>query len=213
MRSISIGRIFGVQTYIHPTWIIFVVALSLLACQHGVAYGLQTLVGLLLIYLSVYVHEHAHVAVAKHYRILTRNITIHLFGGAAALESLPFGRKEIFIAAAGPVCSLLLGLISLGIVAAGVNSQELAFFGGINVLLGLFNCLPAFPLDGGRVIRSLLYLVTKNKLQATQTTLVVGWVTLLLFFVLFGFTLWICFLSIMIVLMGLAEYNYIKRTL
>lgn len=133
--------------------------------------GLLAAVGL---FLSVLLHELGHALTARAYGVQTREITLWLLGGVAQLEQIPRTRgTEAVIAIAGPLVSILLaGLFGLlrGAVPtdAAVGQFLLGYLAYINLSLALFNLLPALPLDGGRILRSLLALY-KPYLEATRT--------------------------------------------
>lgn len=126
--------------------------------------------------LSIVFHETAHALVARHFGIPIRSITLFVFGGVAEMGGEPtHPRAELLMAAAGPAASLLLGLLLFlllaaveafsGLTAPGVTAPGLAAIGGvlaylgfINCVLAVFNLVPAFPLDGGRMLRAALWM-------------------------------------------------------
>ena len=125
---------------------------------------------------SVLAHELGHAMMARRLGISTRSIHLHLLGGTAAISENPDSpADEIMIAAAGPVVSL--GLAALGFAASGIlgltSSMTLtslsgvfSFFGAVNLMLGLFNLIPALPMDGGRIFRGFL----ARKMRHTKAT-------------------------------------------
>jgi Zn-dependent protease/CBS domain-containing protein len=137
--------------------------------------GLLAALGL---FLSVLIHELGHALTARAYGVQTREITLWLLGGVAQLEHIPRSRgAEAVIAIAGPVVSVLLsGLFGLlrGLVPSAAEGQFLlGYLSFVNLSLALFNLLPALPLDGGRILRSLLAL-NKPYLEATRTAVAVS---------------------------------------
>ncbi len=120
------------------------------------------------LFLGVFIHEVSHSLVAMHYGIQIRSITLLLFGGVSTMEGgLPDPRIELPVALAGPLSSLTIGLASAGVVFAvpatglqpGIAGLVVYIFGYLsvlNVILSAFNLLPAFPMDGGRVLRAVL---------------------------------------------------------
>jgi Zn-dependent protease/CBS domain-containing protein len=148
-------------------------------------YVLGTVVSLGLFF-GVFVHELAHSLVARRKGIRIRSITLLIFGGVASMEEegLPDPKVELPMALVGPVTSLLFGLLCSGIVyliprfvadapAAGVLVFIFAYLGILNIILFAFNLLPAFPMDGGRVLRA--WLATRMPLhQATKIAADVG---------------------------------------
>jgi len=143
-----------------------------------------------LFFASVLAHELAHSLVSRRFGIEVRRITLFLFGGMAEIRKEPGEpRAELLIAIAGPVTSVVIGLlcITVGTHLAGeevarqlVDEQEAAlaalspaatlflWLGPINVILGVFNMMPGFPLDGGRVLRALIWWVTGDLRRATR---------------------------------------------
>ncbi|ADD27380.1 site-2 protease family protein [Meiothermus ruber] len=138
--------------------------------------GLLAALGL---FLSVLLHELGHALTARAYGVQTREITLWLLGGVAQLEQIPRTRgAEAVIAIAGPIVSLLLsGLFALlrGLAPPGATDGQflLGYLSFINLSLALFNLLPALPLDGGRILRSLLALY-RPYLEATRTAVAVS---------------------------------------
>jgi len=146
----------------------------------------------------VLLHELAHSLVALHYRVRVRSITLFLFGGVSNIEQEPpSARAELLIAIVGPLTSIVLGVIAVVLSAlamppisdadSAVNALAqlgpvgtlLVWLGPINVVIGLFNMIPGFPLDGGRVLRSILWGISGNFRSATTwaagTGQVIGW--------------------------------------
>lgn len=186
--SFSIGRIFGIRIALHPSWLViaFLVTFSLASASlprnfpgwdTALYWGVAGLVALLF-FGSVLAHELSHALVARRYGIAVRDITLFVFGGAATLEGdARSPRQEAFIALAGPLTSLLLGGLFLVVGLLIGQPQVLAIIGWlafINVTLGLFNLIPGFPMDGGRVLRALIWKVRGDQLSATRTAATVG---------------------------------------
>jgi Zn-dependent protease len=155
--SWSIGRVAGIPVRLHWTLLVLV---ALFGLAQG-AGALAALGGAALLFASVVAHEVAHAVVARGYGIRTRDIVLTPIGGVARLEGMPAsGGAEVAIALAGPAMSLAIaaGAWALGLVAGkGVIAVVLASLFQSNLMLGLFNLLPAFPMDGGRVLRGFLH--------------------------------------------------------
>jgi len=132
----------------------------------------------ILLFVSVLMHELGHATVARHYHIQVGEITLFIFGGVAQLRDEPKSPgSEFWIAVAGPAVSLLLGLVFSGMATVITFPQALAVFryvGYINLSLFLFNLIPGFPLDGGRVFRALIWAITRNMHKATTIAVNVG---------------------------------------
>jgi len=187
--AFNLGRIFGIQFRLHYTWfIIFLLITFSLSWQvfpalypgwTGLTYWVIGTVTSLLFFASVVAHELAHSLVARINGIPVKSITLFIFGGMAqmAREAARPG-AELKMAAAGPACSLVIGglFALLWLSTQGVIEPiaALAFWlAQINVVLAVFNLIPGFPLDGGRVFRSLLWRFTGNYKRSTQ---IAGWV-------------------------------------
>lgn len=190
-----LGRILGINVYIDWSWslIFMIVTLNLAAAfvRLHPAWGLGTIWGIaimasILFFASVLAHELAHSLVAQAQGLPVRNIKLFLFGGVSNIQREPHSPgNEFIMAAIGPVTSIVLGMIFvfLGDVIAvlgghaadqGPLATLLLWLGPVNILLGFFNLIPGFPLDGGRVLRSILWAATHNLRQATQWASWVG---------------------------------------
>ncbi len=168
--SWKIARIAGIDIYIHVTFLllIYLVGISYWN-QQGTIEAVITGVGFVLaLFACVVLHEFGHSLTARRYGIQTRNITLLPIGGVAALEKMPDDpRQEINVAIAGPAVNVLIALllyIYLDFRDAPIASEELSVTGGsfmyrlmmVNIFIAGFNLLPAFPMDGGRVLRAAL---------------------------------------------------------
>lgn len=188
--SIRIGKVFGIPIGIHISWFIifFLVTTSLALRQfpHSyplwspVQYWVTALLTSLLFFLSVLIHELSHAVVAIRSGIPVRGITLFIFGGVAQIgREARSARVEALIAVVGPLSSLILGgLFTLLWVFGGSLSEELRASAGwlavINVALAIFNLMPGFPLDGGRVFRAIVWGITGNFYKATKIAAFVG---------------------------------------
>jgi stage IV sporulation protein FB len=166
--SINIGRIAGTAVRIHITFILF---LGWIFFANYVAEGLEaalaSLVFLVLLFACVLAHEFGHIFTARAFGVATPDVTLLPIGGVARLERIPEEpRQELLIAIAGPLVNVA---IALGLVLAGaslqagdlaaMDSSSVSLVDGlaaVNLFLALFNMIPAFPMDGGRVLRALL---------------------------------------------------------
>lgn len=175
----KIAKIFGVEINLHFT-AIFLFLAAALSYYDGVHLN-SVLPGLLfvtIIYTSVVLHEFAHIWAARRCKVKCNKITIFILGAVAHLEDMPeSARKELFIAAAGPALSLLLFILLAMVVKLGnpskiTNPGEMALIS--NLLIGAFNLIPAFPLDGGRILRSLLAMTPLSFKRATQVATFLG---------------------------------------
>jgi Zn-dependent protease/CBS domain-containing protein len=188
--SLKIGRIYGIEIRLHYTWLIvflmvvWSVGFSYMPLQYpGQGSLIYLIVGVssaAIIFLSVLFHELCHSIVAKRMGILVPSIVLFLFGGVSQIAEEPREpRGELKMAAVGPLSSLLLAgifaaarlLLSSGKLAV---SAVLQYGFMINLMLGLFNLLPAFPMDGGRVLRAILWMRSKSLISATRKSTLVA---------------------------------------
>ncbi len=183
LPTIRLGRVFGIPLEVNPTWlIIFVlVVLSLtfgyLPSEQGIVINLvSAIVSALLFFASIVAHELAHSLVARAGGIKIDRVTLFIFGGVASMEEEPGSPgREFAMAVAGPGMSLVLaGSFFAVLVLAetqrwgAVVTAPLTYLAFINFYVALFNLLPGFPLDGGRVLRAALWALTGDVLKATR---------------------------------------------
>jgi Zn-dependent protease len=208
--GIPIGKAFGISLKLHYSWfIIFALVTWALAAGYfpsayptwsvatRIAAGMITSV---LFFGSVLVHELMHSIVSQRQGIPVRSITLFIFGGVSQITSEPKQpRDEFNMAIAGPLSSLVIGGILFGIYFGWRHVDTFAvqfitaiayWLGYINLVLGIFNLIPGFPLDGGRVFRSLLWWRSGNLKSATRTASNIGRVVGFLF--IFG-GVWLIF--------------------
>lgn len=189
MSGIRIGRLFGIDLAIHPSWFLalaffaFTLATGFFPRAYPgwdpVATWTAAVVATLLLFASVLAHEYGHALVARSQGIPVRNITLFILGGVAQLEREPeTPGREAWMAVAGPLVSAAIGVLTLGaaylLPAPEQVAAVLAYLGVANLALLAFNLLPGFPLDGGRVLRALLWRLTHDVVRATRWAAVVG---------------------------------------
>jgi Zn-dependent protease len=182
--GLLVGRPFGIPVYVSPSW--FVVAIVITFWFGGQIPGhiavppvsyLVAFVYAVLLYGSVFVHELSHALVARSFKLPVRSVTLHVLGGETAIErESPTPGREFLIAFAGPFVNLVLA--GLGLLAGvlvplppvgDLLLQALTF---ANLAVGLFNLLPGTPLDGGRLVRALIWKATG---RPRTGTVVVAW--------------------------------------
>ena len=201
--QIRLGRIFGVEIGLHYSWIVIALLIVFSLAGHfratnaqwgdGVILTTAVVTGLLF-FATIVAHELAHSVVAKSRGLPVKSITLFALGGVAQIEKEASDAKtEFWIAIVGPITSFLIGagLLALS-VAGGWAPLETAttpilammvWLGYINIGLGLFNLIPGFPLDGGRVLRAIVWWVTKDAVRSTRIAARVGQTVALLFIV------------------------------
>lgn len=191
--SIKIGRILGIDVYLHVT---FLLLLGLMASLQtvaggGLAAGLRAAGFLAAVFACVLLHEFGHALAARKFGIRTRDITLLPIGGVACLERMPSRpAQELWVALAGPLVNVAIaGLLAIGLGIAGIwPSLTLSTVSGsfaerllaVNLFLVVFNLLPAFPMDGGRVLRAVLAMRLEH-LRATRIAVRTGRVMAVLF--------------------------------
>jgi Zn-dependent protease len=218
-QTIPLGRIMGIPIGLDYSWfLVFALLTWMLAGSYypsefknwpPLLYWFMGAVTAIMLFVSVLLHELGHSVVALRYKIPVRRITLFVFGGVAQIGSEPPSAiAEFWIAIAGPIVSLALAVLFsvLKPVAAGIEplwglAKYLAY---INFALVLFNLIPGYPLDGGRVFRAIVWAVTKNMRRATLIAANAGRLFGFLFIVLgvwqvfsgnLGGGLWIAFIG------------------
>ena len=218
-QGISLGRILGIPIGLDYSWFLaFILITWTLAVNYYPAefnnwpaaqYWLVAAATAIMLFVSVLLHELGHSVIAIRYKIPVRRITLFIFGGVAQIGAEPpNARAEFWIALAGPVVSLVLAVIFrllqpvlTGIAPLLALAEYLAYINGILVL---FNLIPGFPLDGGRVLRAIIWGVTHSLSRATLIAANVGRAIAFLFILMgvwqmltgnFAPGLWIAFIG------------------
>jgi Zn-dependent protease len=228
--SIRVARLSGIPIGIHPLWFLVVglITLSLGAdyypgridgIEPGIAYALG-FASALLLFASVVLHELGHSLVARRYGIEIQEIDLWLLGGVAVMKEGPHRpEEELRFALAGPAVSVVIAsaFALLALALSGTQLHELQavaeYQAVVNALIVGFNLLPAFPLDGGRVARALLWRRTGDKARATITAATVsrafawGFITLALLSLLVGAVggLWLGIIGLFLLIASRAE--------
>lgn len=192
--SIRVGNLFGIPFYVHPSWFLvlglvtFSYGGQLSAIFPGLDSGLAFLLGFvaaLFLFASVLAHELGHSFVALWQGIEVKSISLFLFGGLAALEKESETPAQSFwVAIAGPLVSLLLfGLftaIGIGTPITGPLAAMVSLLAYINLMLALFNLIPGLPLDGGNILKSVVWKITGNPYKgvvfASRVGQFLGWI-------------------------------------
>ena len=188
-KHLYIGRIANIPINLDYSWfLIFVLLTWSLAVSYfperfpgwaGWEYWLIGAISTILLFVSVLLHELGHATAARRFRIPVREITLFIFGGVAKIQEEPRDAwSEFWIAVAGPLVSLLLGILFLLLMFVNNKPAQLGalfdYLGTINISLFLFNLIPGFPLDGGRVFRAIVWGATNDARKATLTAVAVG---------------------------------------
>jgi Zn-dependent protease/CBS domain-containing protein len=236
---IKLGRVFGIEIGIHSSWFIiaFLITFSLAAQFRSVDRDWSTVLvwgasiaTAILFFVSLLAHELAHSLVARARKLPVRRIILFALGGVSLIEKeAPDARTEFLIAIVGPLTSVVLGALMLwsakalgGNPDAGPQTPSMAilyWLGTINLGLGVFNMLPGFPLDGGRVLRAVVWWLTGSMERATRIAARVGQVIAVIF-IAFGIYqffrgaglngLWIAFIGWFLLQAAGAQYQELE---
>lgn len=223
--SIRMGSIFGIPVKLHLTFLLLLALIYFIGPSLIGIGGLQGVVFVILVFASVVFHELSHAMVARHYGIQVSDITLLPIGGVARMATLPEEPiQEILISVAGPIASIVLGF-SLWFLADLFGSQVtltdmsvkgnlLAQLAALNFVLAIFNLLPAFPMDGGRILRGFLALYMPP-LKATRIAVGIGQVFAIgLFFLgIFSGNLFMVLIALFVYMGAEAEERQLGVTL
>ena len=191
-KRIKLFKLLGFEVRIDWSWIIIALLIAW-SLSKGVfpsyyknlsapTYWWMGIIGALGLFLSIIAHEFSHSLVARRYGLPMKGITLFIFGGVAEMEEEPqSARVEFMMAIAGPLSSIVIALVFYGVYSLGKQgglaepvNGVIGYLAMINAILAGFNLLPAFPLDGGRVLRSILWGVKKNLRWATYISSRIG---------------------------------------
>ncbi|HXY12863.1 MAG TPA: site-2 protease family protein [Terriglobales bacterium] len=201
MRStVKLGKISGIEIGLHYSWFIIAALIVFSLGEHFhhvnpnwsmLQVRITALVTAALFFVTLLLHELAHSLVAQRRGLKISAITLFALGGVSQMQDDATDAKtEFWVAIAGPITSLLIGFGCRAIAGLGwrhstephtVVTEVLVWLGYINIGLALFNMIPGFPLDGGRVLRSIIWGITKNADRSTRIAARVGQVVALLF--------------------------------
>lgn len=191
--GLPFGRVLGIRVRVHPSWfvVLALVVVSLAALgvpgEAELPQGVRWVLGFIvagLFFVSVLVHEVSHALVARRRGLVVDELMLLIFGGPPSVEQeAPDARSEALIAAAGPFVSIVVAGVGLALWllvgnAQGEAAQVIAgagwWLGTSNLVLAAFNLIPGFPMDGGRLLRALLWRVTGDFLRATRLASISG---------------------------------------
>lgn len=191
--SFSIGRLFGTDVRVHVTFFLLLAWVGIAAyAVGGLPMAVENLVFIITLFICVLAHEFGHALAARRYGIATPDITLLPIGGLARLERMPENpRREIVVALAGPAVNIVIWAVLVVIFGTQTRLDQFAVIDGtgpgfmerlamVNLFLAVFNLIPAFPMDGGRVFRALLSL-WMDRVQATRIAATAGQIVALLF--------------------------------
>lgn len=222
MKKIRLLTVMGVRINIHWTFLLLIAWILIMQAVSRASIGqtIWALIAIASIFACVVLHELGHALTASHYHIRTRDITLYPIGGIATMEKLPAKPlEEIFISMAGPLVNLVIAAVLLPFIpdyvpfwkTAGVIDNVHAgnfvlYLHSINMILALFNLIPAFPMDGGRVLRGILGLFMQDD-SPTYIAILTGRIIATLFILigLFSFNLILPVIGLLIVFADAGE--------
>jgi Zn-dependent protease len=195
--GLVVARPFGIPVYISPYWLVFAIVLVVMYANSAEANLASTqsryivaAAFVVLLYVSVLVHELAHCVVARGFGLPVRRVLLYPLGGYSEIEQEPGSPgREALISAAGPLISLAIagaGYLIARAVPHGLTHQLVAQLFFANLVVGIFNLLPGLPLDGGRIFRAGVWKITGRQVTATMAA---AWAGRVLALVLVGFAL------------------------
>lgn len=239
--TIKLGRIFGIEIGLHYSWFIIALLISLSLASYfstshpdwssGTIWAMS-IVSALLFFIAIVIHELSHAAVARSRDLPVSSITLFALGGVAQIEKeAPDAKTEFWMGIVGPITSAVIGFVCLGIAAllgwAPMSDPDtplmamLVWLGYINIALAVFNMVPGFPMDGGRVLRGIIWAVTGDGAKATRAASVSGQV-MAIGFIIFGVFiffsgagfggLWIAFIGWFLLNAAKATYAQVQVT-
>jgi Zn-dependent protease/CBS domain-containing protein len=184
--SVNIGTIAGTAVRIHVTFLLFLIWIWIASYMTGGAEAAWSgLLFMLLLFACVLAHEFGHIFTARAFGVATPDVTLLPIGGVARLERIPEApQQEFLIAIAGPAVNVVIALVLVVVAGASIDTRHLAAvesakislvdrLAAVNLFLAAFNMIPAFPMDGGRVLRSLLA-IRLGFVRATQVAATIG---------------------------------------
>ncbi len=181
-KHFQIGKLFGIPIYLDYSWFLILVLLTWVLAQSyfpgefknwtKFSYWLVGFITSILFFLCILLHEFGHSIIATKYKLNVKRITLFVFGGVAEIsKELPKALVEFWIAIAGPITSFILAAIFYLLEKVFSQNQYLTasfhYLALINFILAIFNLIPGFPLDGGRILRAIVWAFTKNYKKAT----------------------------------------------
>jgi Zn-dependent protease len=233
--SIRLGRVSGIPIGLHYSWFIIAALITVSLAAHfrstqpdwqaPTTWAISVLTAVLF-FVTLLAHELSHAIVARTRGLPVHSITLFALGGVAQIEKdATSARTEFVVAVIGPITSLVIGVVCIGIASSlgwsvddgtgGPIGAVLGWLGSINVVLALFNLIPGYPLDGGRLLRALLWRIYDDVDRATRTAarvgqavgaVFIGW-GLLQFFTDAGFGgLWLAFIGSFLLTAAQASY-------
>jgi Zn-dependent protease/CBS domain-containing protein len=233
--SLTIGRLAGIHIGLHYSWFVLAALITISLVNHFRAANPEWTMGLVwggavltaaLFFATLLAHELSHALVARARHLPVRSITLFALGGLARIEKRAnTAATELLVAIVGPITSAAIGVVCVALAVAmgwspesgstGLAAAVVGWLGSINLVLAFFNLIPGYPLDGGRILRGILWGMYKDETRATRQAVRVGQVVAGIFIVLglwrfllgggFG-GLWLAFIGWFLLSASQAEY-------
>lgn len=230
--NLNIGSISGIKIKIH--WSFFFLLLWIMLDQIRIQASMEAflfnIAFVLIIFLCVVLHELGHASAARRFGVKTKKITLYPIGGVASLEKIPeVPKQELLVAIAGPLVNLVIALVLYFIIPVSQYTNQdfndlllllndftlktlLLYTFVANLSLFVFNLIPAFPMDGGRVFRALLAMVM-DRVKATRVAVIVGqFIAVVLLFIGLLYNPILIFIALFIIISAYGENNFVKHT-
>jgi len=221
--SVNIGRIAGTAIRIHVTFLLFLVWIFVAGYMSGGPRAAWSgTVFMVLLFVCVLAHEFGHIFTARAFGVATPDVTLLPIGGVARLERIPEDpREEFLIAIAGPLVNVAIALALVAVAGASLDAGHLAAvesakismidrLAAVNLFLAVFNMIPAFPMDGGRVLRALLA-IRLGFARATEIAATIGqWVAFGLGFLGLFYNPMLIFIAIFVYLAAASEARLVS---
>jgi Zn-dependent protease/CBS domain-containing protein len=220
--SLSVGRIAGTAIRIHVTFLLFLIWIGAASYASGGAEAAwNSLLFIILLFLCVLAHEFGHIFTARAFGVPTPDVTLLPIGGVARLARIPEApREEFLIAIAGPAVNVVIAVVLMAFAGAPLDAQHLAAvesskigmverLAEVNLFLAAFNMIPAFPMDGGRVLRAALA-ARLGYVRATEIAASIGqWVAFALGFIGLFYNPLLIFIAIFVYLAAASEAHMV----
>ena len=222
--SINLGRIAGIEILVHWTFLILIawILFRHIGIGHSWETGLVGVLFVLVLFVCVLLHEFGHALTGKRYGISTKNIVLLPIGGVANMEKMPEKPvQELWVALAGPAVNLVIAAILFFLLRGSGNMPNLLEMEGrmpssnflfnlfmVNILLAVFNLIPAFPMDGGRVLRAVLAMQFDRTKATTIAAQIGQFLAIIFVFLGLVYSIWLVFIGLFIFIGAGAESRY-----
>jgi len=221
--SVNIGSIAGTAIRIHITFVLFLIWIFVAGwAAGGVADALNSLVFMVLLFGCVLAHEFGHIFTARAFGVATPDVTLLPIGGVARLERIPEKPGEEFLVAiAGPLVNVVIAIVLIAVTPTHISAEHFAAMESakvsmidrlaeVNLFLAVFNMIPAFPMDGGRVLRALLA-IRLGHVRATEIAAMIGqWAAFGLGFLGLFYNPMLIFIAIFVYLAAASEAQMVS---